>query len=694
MATVIFKPTEACNARCVYCDVVHKESRAVRTMSKEVLELLFVRINEYLTDRPDDDMEIIWHGGEPLLLGAEYFETALAFQERHCAKTSSRINHSIQSNLTVLTPDLVRVLKKIGIGSIGSSYDPYTNLRGLGEGVDAAEYRRRFVRGVALLEKEGMGCGIIYVVTRLSLEKPLEIFYNLTNFRIDGAVNMNPVIIYHDNLNHLKITPEEYADFLGAIFPVWWRNRSRYPHVGPFRSLIRNFVDGERHLSCGDSGHCANTHINLAPDGRLSQCGRSSDWKLLDYGSICDRTFAQVFADPQRQVLRDRNQVLSEGECAGCRFWDICHGGCPLDSWYESGSFLHKSFWCRATKDFIEKYVEPIVFDGAKKKILSLPETRGDASEGGSFRPPAGHSPGAAGRKRGLKIRGDSPEERIWIDPVGGLGDTLMLSGVLKHVAERTPDRKFNLVKRTKYGPILEGHPSIVHIGHPPPGAGFITTNYWDDPDYGTGARAYQLLARKFGLETPVEERLYVPWPVEADRLLLDSIPWKTHNIGICPTSESPRKQIEIGKWVGLVESLRASGVCIVQVGRHSDPYVRGAYNLLGLTTPRELISLLPHFDAVVTLDNFIMHASHLCNVPAVVLWGPTSHLVYGYEGQTHFQVTPDCVSEGGCIGAGKALLYSTRCPKPEHCMDRFDMEEIGQAVWSILKKQRPGNVA
>jgi uncharacterized protein len=678
MATVIFKPTEACNARCVYCDVVHKESRAVRTMSKEVLELLFVRINEYLTDRPDDDMEIIWHGGEPLLLGTEYFETALAFQERHCAKTSSRINHSIQSNLTVLTPDLVRVLKKIGIGSIGSSYDPYTNLRGLGEGVDAAEYRRRFVRGVALLEKEGMGCGIIYVVTRLSLERPLEIFYNLTNFRIDGAVNINPVIIYHDNLNHLKITPEEYADFLGAIFPVWWRNRSRYPHVGPFRSLIRNFVDGERHLSCGDSGNCANTHLNLAPDGRLSQCGRSSDWKLLDYGSINDKTFSQVFSDPQREVLRDRNRVLSEGECNGCRFWDICHGGCPLDSWYESGSFQHKSFWCQATKDFIEKYVEPIVFDGSKKKTVTLPQMRADATERGLSSP---HSNPSSG-------------EQAWINPVGGLGDTLMLSGVLKHVAERTPDRKFNLVKRTKYGPLLEGHPAIARIGHPPPGAEFITTDYWSDPDYGTGPRAYQLLARRFGLKTPVEERLYVPWPLETDRLLLDRIPRGNHNVILCPTSDSPRKQIGIEKWVGLVDSLRASGVCIVQVGRHSDPYVRGTYNLLGLTNPRELISLLPHFDAVVTSDNFIMHAAHLCNVPAVVLWGPTSHRVYGYEEQAHFQVTPDCSSAGGCIGAGKGLLYNTPCPEPAHCMDRFDMEEIGQAVRDILKKRRPESAA
>ncbi len=654
-------------------------------MPNAILETFFIRINEYLLDRPDDDMEIIWHGGEPLILGPEYFETALAFQKRHCAGTSNRIRHAIQSNLTLLNSDLVTVLKKIGISSIGSSYDPFSNLRGLGTAVDAAEYNRRFMDGVALLKKEGMGCGIIYVVTKLSLGKPLEIFHHLTNFCIGGAVNLNPVIIYDEKLNYLKITPEEFTDFLGAIFPVWWRNRSRYLHVGPFTSLVRNLLDGERKLSCCDSGLCAYTHINLAPDGRLSQCGRSYDWKLLDYGTIHDKTFSQVFADPQRKMLLDRNRILAEGECSGCRFWDICHGGCPLDSWYETGSFMHKSFLCRAKKDFIENYVEPTILDRPNGKISPLPEKPRHAPGSSSAIPPANRTPETATKTVRPRIRKGSSEELFWINPVGGRGDTLMLSGVLKHVLEQDATKKFNMVKRTKYGPILEGHPAIAHIGHPLPGAKFITTDYWNDPEYGTDRRAYQILARIFGLKTPVEERLYVPWAMEDDAALMNFIPLRKQNIIICPTSDSPRKQVGIDKWEALVERLLTAGIFIVQVGRHSDVYVRGAFNLLGLTTTRQLISLLSHFDAVITSDNFIMHAAHLRNVPAVVLWGPTSHRVYGYEGQVHFQAKPACVSSGGCIGAGRGTIYGTPCPESVHCMDQINMDDVYQSTVNIL---------
>ena len=59
MATVIFKPTEACNARCVYCDVVHKENHSSKRMSLDTLEVFFARIDEFLRERPDESMDVI-----------------------------------------------------------------------------------------------------------------------------------------------------------------------------------------------------------------------------------------------------------------------------------------------------------------------------------------------------------------------------------------------------------------------------------------------------------------------------------------------------------------------------------------------------------------------------------------------------------------------------------------------------------
>ena len=69
-----------------------------------------------------------------------------------------------------------------------------------------------------------------------------------------------------------------------------------------------------------------------------------------------------------------------------------------------------------------------------------------------------------------------SGQQKSWINPIGGLGDTLMLSGVLKQVHDREPDKQFNLVRRSGYMSLLKGHPAIRHIGHPPADARLIRT--------------------------------------------------------------------------------------------------------------------------------------------------------------------------------------------------------------------------
>jgi radical SAM protein with 4Fe4S-binding SPASM domain len=359
MATLILKPTEACNAACAYCEVDRKGWRTTKIMPLDILELLFVRIDEFLEERQSERLEIVWHGGEPLLLDAEYFEKARAFQQKHCAATLGRIRHTIQTNLTLLSPSHIEALRKLGMASVGTSYDPVAGVRLLKKGEDSSGYNRRFLDAVALLERERFRWGVI-CVTKLSLERPLDIFYFMTNLAPDGGVMFNPVNVEKPEHDYLKISAEEFADFLGAIFPVWWEHRDRYPRVEPFRSLTGALLEKKQNYYCADGGNCANTHFNLGPEGQWSHCGRSADWGLLDYGSIFDRSVSQVFSDAARDELRRRNEVLSGGECRDCKWWSVCHGGCPLDGAMGSGTLMGKTDWCRSKRDFIENYFVPI----------------------------------------------------------------------------------------------------------------------------------------------------------------------------------------------------------------------------------------------------------------------------------------------------------------------------------------------
>lgn len=359
MATVIVKVTETCNARCAYCDVVRKQAPARKMMPDRVLERLFIRTNEFLTAHPDQSMDLVWHGGEPLLAGPDFFARAREFQETRCTATGQRINHFLQTNLTLFSRRFVPALRELGIDHLGTSYEPLPGLRGIGGPEGWQAYNRAFMAGLKAAEEAGFGWGMIYVVTRPALDRAEELFHFLTNLVPNGAVMFNPVLFYGPDPDDLGFSPDRYTGFLARIFRLWHPHRKRFPAVEPFRSLRRNIVQGQRRLSCAETGRCAETHFNLNPEGRLSQCGRADDWGLLDYGSIFGRSLDEVLADPQRDQLRLRNRVLRDGPCGVCRLWDICHGGCPLDSWPEHGELTHRSPWCRARRDFIREHFEP-----------------------------------------------------------------------------------------------------------------------------------------------------------------------------------------------------------------------------------------------------------------------------------------------------------------------------------------------
>jgi uncharacterized protein len=359
MPTIIFKASEKCNSNCIYCDVV--ERKAPRIMPLDLLELVFQKINEYLEAKPDQEINLTWHGGEPCTLGVNYFKKALEFQEIHCSKTKSRLRHSIQSNLTLINQEMIDVFKQMGIETIGTSYDPIPHIRGMGKNRDSDTYNRLFMKGITLLKKNYISWGFIFVTTKKALQKPLEIFYFLSNLKLSSAFDIHPVEVFNNEDKHnIAITPLEFAEFLGKIFPLWWKHRNRYTEVQPFKSLVNNYRKGPHWLCCSESGTCAYSHSYIGPDGYASHCGKSSDWDVISYGNIRERSLIEIFEDEQRKEFVKRNELLPSTECSNCTYWAICHGGCPLDAYNNHKNFMHKTEWCDVKKHFLKKYFEPI----------------------------------------------------------------------------------------------------------------------------------------------------------------------------------------------------------------------------------------------------------------------------------------------------------------------------------------------
>jgi len=358
MAVVIFKATEKCNANCIYCGVVKKHQDVV--MDFELLSSIFQKMNTYLLKYPKEKISFTWHGGEVGLLGAKYFKKAYEIQMQECPNTWKRIEHLVQSNMTALNQEIIDAFKQLGITQIGTSFEVNDGIRGLGKNRDSLTYNQKFFEGINLAERNGLTWGFIYVVNKKSLENPIGNFIYLTNLNLKSSPMFNKMYDYEPDEHGMAINQDEYADFLGAILPYWFKNRERYANAKPFSMFYSSIAERKIQMGCEYMGHCTNNWMYIGPEGNTAQCGRAGDFGIMKYPKIQEHSFEEILFHRDRNIIEERKIKLPETECKDCRLWGICNGGCVLDAYMGNKEHGHKSPNCGWVQKFVFKYWEPI----------------------------------------------------------------------------------------------------------------------------------------------------------------------------------------------------------------------------------------------------------------------------------------------------------------------------------------------
>lgn len=286
-------------------------------------------------------------------------------------------------------------------------------------------------------------------------------------------------------------------------------------------------------------------------------------------------------------------------------------------------------------------------------------------------------------------------QQPIWVNPVGGLGDVLMMSTALKHSFDKY-GRQFHMSRRSRYTPFFTNHPAVAEVGIPPVDAIVVCNDYWSRTEFNDpNNKALHITCKIFGVEAPADDALYLPEMPEDDatKTILEYLPKANKTVVFSTSSASPRKIMHPAKWHNIVNKLLAQNCAVIQVGEPRDIYISGAYSLLGATNPFQLCAILRHADLVISSDNFVMHAARLANVPTIALFGPTEKERYCYS--THFGIQgdrSDCEMAKECLGPTCSNNYTTPCPRiaqsPSlHCMNRIDENKVVDIAMTILNK-------
>ena len=351
---IVIKATNACNLRCKYCYNSESQYGEERLSHERFEKMLFVLAKTYSSIR------VMWHGGEPLYLGIDYYKTAMAIEEKVTRHTGVKITNAVQTNGTLMNKEWISFFKKYDFKP-GLSFD----------GMNNDVYRQcseKTLNAISLLQKNGMKFGCMAVVA----DDEYDILANYKFFAERSIpIEFSPVIKEGAAKDSNGISAERYAEEMIKLFDYWLYDKSGVD-IRTFNSYFAMSM-GYMYRVCSHNS-CIGKYLGMAPDGTIYNCSRHSI-QAYPYGNIDDiEDVSELFSSEGFKNLLIGSISRRKKCSARCEYFDYCGGGCP-DVAITEGNLAdipETSCYCfKAVFDHVKKTVEKLKADGVPLTALN-----------------------------------------------------------------------------------------------------------------------------------------------------------------------------------------------------------------------------------------------------------------------------------------------------------------------------------
>lgn len=366
ISTVIIKPTKVCNADCVYCCA---PPDGAPKWSFDDFRFFFDRLAPHLAPRA----VLLWHGGEPMLMGPDFYRKALA----HARAAKPEIRFSMQSNL--LAYDSRRwkdVFETVFEGSLSTSYDPEERERTY-KG-DPQLYSRLFFARLDKILSDGFRPKVISTFT----EETVPLADTMYDFSRAQGRNAFPIRFNYrypagrESGKGERISPETYGSMLLRIYDRWISEVPDFT-ITPLDEMLKKTIglEGGR---CPWTNACGGRFLGLEPNGDVYNCSEFADLGEPEYmfGNLKEMTVPELMRS-QASLLIRRRRVDLPMDCRSCRHFAECEGGCMRDAVLYNRGLGGKFYYCASWKmvfDRIKESVRSGEADGAIAKYGLAPE--------------------------------------------------------------------------------------------------------------------------------------------------------------------------------------------------------------------------------------------------------------------------------------------------------------------------------
>ncbi len=338
--TAVIELTEKCNMGCTFClrPSFKKESMNLKTLEKIIKHLL-----NYSSGRVD----FIWHGGEPLLLGINFFKEIPKLQKKY-NKKKILITNNIQTNGLLLSKEFAEFFgkEKFNVGTSLQGYKEIHDKSRLDLGGNPTF--ERIIKNIKRLETKPSA---IVVLTKNIIGKEKETYNKLKHLvkgmRISECFPSGKI----NNKNKL-LSPKEYGKSMIKFYEAW--KKDVHPiDLRPITEIIKALVKGKCGGCLYSQKACNFSVIGIKSNGDFYTCMRAYPSKEFLLGNIKDNPLRKLLLKAKKDYNR-RVKVLKSKDCKDCLFWNVCNGGCSQESFQLYGDLNHKSFYCEGRKMLFE----------------------------------------------------------------------------------------------------------------------------------------------------------------------------------------------------------------------------------------------------------------------------------------------------------------------------------------------------
>lgn len=348
---VLAKPTGAiCNLDCKYCFFLSKEALYPGSEFRMADDVLEAYIKQLIESQRGPEVTVAWQGGEPTLMGLDFFRRAVELVDRH-RRPGTRITHTMQTNGVLLDETWCAFLREhrvlVGLSMDGPRrlHDAYRVDRGGKPTFD------KVLRAARRLEQHGVELNILCTVHAANAGHPLEVYRFFRDEVGARFLQLIPIVerssgepsrdrgdrpLYQQRghaVTDRSVDPEAWGRFLIAVFDEWLRKDVGTMFVQMFESALASWMGLPASLcvfaeTCGDA-------LALEHNGDLYSCDHyvEPDYKL---GNIKERHMLELVASEKQRAFGRAKRDELPAYCRECEVRFACHGECPRNRFIET----------------------------------------------------------------------------------------------------------------------------------------------------------------------------------------------------------------------------------------------------------------------------------------------------------------------------------------------------------------------